>query len=241
MGLAQIQELMAHVYTDDAVRERFFADPQEVARRFGLTGDEFRQLQGVSERRVRFFAASLERKRLTAVRKLLPLTNLAIGPQFADLFRRHAASYSPRGHKRHRDDALAMAALIEQVALEGQLAPAPVAELVRYEAAKIKASDPMRLFTACWLGRPNGELAPSSGLASDAAVNRLCPAVVVWFRCWPNGRLRRVVLPLPRLWSRSSPRRSRDGHHGLSRRIKSVSRDVQLLRPDVDLTRVLHH
>jgi hypothetical protein len=148
---------------------------------------------------VRFFAASLERKRLTAVRKLLPLTNRAIGPQFADLFRRHAARYSPRGHKRHRDDALAMAALIERVALEGGLAPASVAQLVRYEAAQIEASDRMRLFTVCWLGRPNGELTPSSGLASDGAVNRLRPAVLVWFRCWLNGRLGRVVLPLPRL------------------------------------------
>jgi hypothetical protein len=205
MGLAQIQELMAHVYTDAAVRESFFADSQEVASRFGLTGDELGQLRGVSERRVRFFAASLERKRLTAVRKLLPLTNLAMGPQFADLFRLHAATYSARGHKRHRDDALAMAALIERVALEGRLAPASVADVVRYEAAQIKASDHMRLLTVCWLRRLNGELAPRSGLASEGAVNRLSPAVVVWLRCWPNGRLRRIVLPVPRLWSRCSP------------------------------------
>jgi hypothetical protein len=64
MGLAQIQQVLARLYTDAALRERFFADPQRTGAELGLDAGEVHQLAHLSVQQVTFFARSLQRKRL---------------------------------------------------------------------------------------------------------------------------------------------------------------------------------
>ncbi len=79
MGLARLQEVLAQLYTDAALRERFFADPQGVSEALGLQPEEAQQLTQLSAPQVDFFAESLKRKRLNEACKLLPLTRRVLG------------------------------------------------------------------------------------------------------------------------------------------------------------------
>lgn len=116
MGLAEVQALMAQLYTDAPLRERFFDDPTAVGLEFDLSGDEIRHLEHLSERQVGRFADALRGKRLHGVAKLLPLTREALGDRLHDLFQRYAGTYAPRGIRKHRDDALAFATDVERLA-----------------------------------------------------------------------------------------------------------------------------
>ncbi len=199
MGLAHVQQLLACIYTDPGIRDRFFSNPRVVGEAFGLTSEEARQLGRMSEPRARFYADSLRRKRFNGVRTLLPLTSRALGERFADLFERHAEEFTPRGHGKRREDALAFAAFLERPAGAEEVSSSLVAALARYEAAILKAADPTRRLTLCWLPGPVDGLVRQAERGAEAHPEPPRPAVALWFRPTPCSRLRRAVLSLPRL------------------------------------------
>jgi hypothetical protein len=199
MGLAQVQQLLACIYTDPGVRDRFFSNPRVVGEAFGLTSEEARQLGRMSEPRARSYADSLRRKRFNGVRKLLPLTGRALGRRFAELFERHAEAFTPRGHGKPRQDALAFAAFLERAASAGQIPSSLVAALARYEAANLQAADPARRLTLCWLPAPVDRLVRQAERGAEARAEPPRPAVALWFRPTPRSRLRQAILSLPRL------------------------------------------
>ena len=100
MGLAQIQRLLAQLYTDAALRERFLRDRQAVAEAFDLSAEEVHQVSQLSARQLTFFAHSLQRKPLNAVGKLLPLTKRALGDRSADLFAQNSVAFVPHGARK---------------------------------------------------------------------------------------------------------------------------------------------
>lgn len=203
MGLAQVQRLLAELYTDPALRERFFAEPQQVGAPYGLTADETHQLGQLPAKQVSFFASSLRRKRLNDVARLLPLTRRALGKTFARLFWRYADTFIPQGVKKQRQDALAFSSFVQRIARVQPVEPPRAVELLRYEAAWVRAAAP----GACLIVRRFQE--PISSLLRGAEPGKereeharsipTQPTIAFWFRPAPGSRLRHPVLSLPRL------------------------------------------
>ena len=106
MALTRIQPTLARLFTDAPFRASFFADPIAIGGSFGLEPSEASALSELAADTVEQFAASIRRKRLDDVRKVLPLIALARG----DAFDRHvpATIVGAARPERHRDDARAL-------------------------------------------------------------------------------------------------------------------------------------
>jgi hypothetical protein len=85
MGLADVQRVLAQLYTNTTLRERFLTNPQSVGQELGLEAAEIEQIVQLSEKQVARFAQSLHNKRLGEVYKLLPLPQSA-GKKIRDSF-----------------------------------------------------------------------------------------------------------------------------------------------------------
>ncbi|HVF29252.1 MAG TPA: hypothetical protein VM943_13480 [Pyrinomonadaceae bacterium] len=197
MGLAETQHVLARVYTDAAVREKFFADPQKAGEEFGLSFDEARQLARLAAPQVLLFAGSLRGKRLQAACELLPLTSRALGDRTASLFTEHAASYLPKGIKKHRDDAIAFAAFVEKNAGREDTLPEWIAEVARYERGWLEAADPARRLIVSLFRHHIAELTRAVAGGVEQPILTARPILACWLRLTPRGTVRHTVLPLP--------------------------------------------
>jgi hypothetical protein len=201
MGLAQSQRLQARLYTDAALRERFLADPRGVGASFGVEPEDAEQLSRLAVEQVERLARSLLHKRRGAAVKLLPRAHRALGEaRFAALFLRHAAGYVPSGVRKHGDDAVAFADFVARAVRGGEVQPAWVADLIRYEAAWLVTRDPDRRWTACRLRHSVGDLVRATFRGECAPGPR--PTLALWFRPSRSGRLWYLSLSMPRWWPR---------------------------------------
>ncbi|HLO85317.1 MAG TPA: hypothetical protein VK203_09935 [Nostocaceae cyanobacterium] len=116
MGLREIQQVLAQIYTNTELRKRFFANPQVVGLELGLSLDEVEYLTQLSQKDVNTFANSLKWKRLGEVREMLPRTAKVLGKDFNTLFWQYAETYLPTGIKKHRDDTIAFSNFILKTA-----------------------------------------------------------------------------------------------------------------------------
>jgi hypothetical protein len=196
VALADLQRLLAHVYTDDALRREFFAAPEVVAKRFGLSDDELSQVQPLSAGQVEYFAGAVRRKRLRAVARLLPLSHRALGPRFAALFADYASGSAPGRRPRQRQDAVAFAAYVERIARTEPLEPAWAAEQMRYEAAWVAMAEPGRRVLVRRLREPISARAPLAGAERPARARGR--GLAIWWRLSPDSRSGHLVLSVPR-------------------------------------------
>lgn len=199
MGLAEMQKALARLYTNAALRERFFNDPAAVARELGFGDEEARRLAELSPARIDSFARALHNKRLAQVAKLLPLSKRALGGPFSEAFRAFADTYVPAGTKKHLGDALAFAGHLEKLLRErkGQH-PRWALDLLRYEKARIKAADPRRRVVVCVFRHDISQLVRSLARKEDAAVFTR-PCVAVWARLRRGTTIRYAVYMVPEL------------------------------------------
>ncbi len=195
MGLAQMQRLLAQLYTDATLRERFLRDRQAVAEAFDLSAEEVHQVSQLSARQLTFFAHSLQRKRLNGVGKLLPVTKRTLGDRFADLFAQHATTFVPHGARKQRADAVKFAAYVEEIARRDGFEPPWVVELLRYEAARLTAADPLSRCTIRWFRRPIGTLVRQVRQGDRVPSSLTRPTIALWFRVSPRHRLWHIILP----------------------------------------------
>jgi hypothetical protein len=193
MGLTEVQRLLARLYTDAELRERFFVEPGQVGEAFGLTTDEAYRLAQLSAQQVGRFAASLQRKRLNGVARLLPLTRRALGERFDELFQHHADAYLPVGRRKQREDALTFCAFLARAAREVELNPAWVLDVARYEAAKLRSAE--QPVTVCAMRHTVPVLMRGSeeGALLSLPVR---PTLVVWLRFSRRSRPWQLRLPL---------------------------------------------
>lgn len=133
MGLAEIQNALARLYTDAELRERFFEDAKSVGREFGLNDEEINQLSKISSDELSFFSDSLLWKRLNEVEKLLPLTKKMLSEDFKDLFQSFAPTHNSTEIKKHLDDAIAFSKFLERKIQIGWQV-----DLIRFEAARLE-------------------------------------------------------------------------------------------------------
>lgn len=193
MGLAETQRLLAQLYTDGALRQRFFADPASVGGEWSLSPDDLRSLSGLSSSQVDLFSRSLQAKRLGEIRKLLPQTCRALGLHTVPLFRQFGDTFVPSGLHKHRVDALAFAAFLETLPPEEIALPLWLPDLLRYEAAWLTASDPNCRLHFCKTRRDI--FAVRQGLNAEKVPEMTRrPALALWWRFSPSGRLRHKIL-----------------------------------------------
>jgi hypothetical protein len=195
MGLAETQNALARIYTDNALRERFFADPQTVGLELGLRSDEAEQLARISAQKAAHFAASLLNKRIHEVAKLLPLSSRLLGQQFRKLFRDYAATHLPVGAKKHLEDAIGFAAFAERSPLIEHSTPLWASELLAYEREFLRAGEPKPYLRWRRFRYPVHDIARrlSKGEQVDPQLEAR-PVLLLWFRLSKNGGLRHRVI-----------------------------------------------
>lgn len=196
MALAELQAVLARLYTDPVFRERFRTQPQQLSQEWGLTSSEMAHLQSLSDERLDFFAASLQQKRLRAVRKLLPQTAGLLGPAFDAQFQTFAAGYVPSGIHKHPLDALQFAAFLQ--AQKHHLPPQPIyfATLLDYEALQLKLNHAPQNFH--WRRFQY----PVWNLEALKLEKTMPPLICLWFRRQARHPWKQIrfVAPSPLQW-----------------------------------------
>jgi hypothetical protein len=189
MGLAQVQSMLARLYVDPALRERFFADPAAVGRELGLDAGEAQELASIPRRQVEQFADSLRRKRRDQVRRVVPMAARALGPRFPGVFERYATESTPRGSKADLDDAVAFVEALRRWADEVE--PPWAVDLARYELAWRQAARASRVPIVRMFRFPVAKLARGQ----ESVVPRTTFAL--WWRPMRLGRIRHLVIGIP--------------------------------------------
>lgn len=199
MGLAQVQSFLAELYTDAALRDRYFAETAMVSEQYGLSSEETHQIRQMSAEQVDFFAGSLQRKRLNGVASLLPLSRRALGERFTELFTEFSGTFLPFGTNKQRKDARAFAIFVERLAQERQIGPRWVLELMRYEAAELAATDPTSHCVIRWFHEPLSTLVRRSAEFAPPLTDASRATLAIWWRISPGSRLGHISLSFPRL------------------------------------------
>lgn len=137
MALVHIQSLLARIYTDAPLRQRFLLNPDDVAREYHLEDFEIKQIMTLSKSQVENFAVSLIYKRLGEIRKKLFLTARLLGKKFPRLFFEYAKKSSPRGVKKHLKDTFLFTQYIKRMADKEEVPPW-ILEVMQYEVNGMK-------------------------------------------------------------------------------------------------------
>jgi hypothetical protein len=185
MALADVQAVLARLFTDASFRACFFADPVAVGRANGLDPADAQRLAALSREEVVGFAATLRRKRAVDVRKVLPLTARALGDKFRDHLLPVTAGAPRPG--RHRDDARALVDHLGRMARSARLEPPWAGDLARYELTFGEALHRCAGIMVRQFRYPVGRLA--TAILGGAPMPEVEPSMTVgiWLR-WPGRR-----------------------------------------------------
>jgi hypothetical protein len=186
-NLAKVQAVLARLFTDAPFCAAFFDDPAAAGRSCGLDPAEARTLAELSRDEVDGFAATLTRKRISDVGKVLPLTARVLGTAFGGHVRPALAGAARPG--RHRDDARAVADRLRRLASDGALEPPWAADLARYEAAFSDAARRRVCVLVTGFRFPIARLATAifHGAPVAAADEKPRMTIGLWLR-WPGRR-----------------------------------------------------
>lgn len=109
MGLIELQNAMARLFTDERYQQQLVNDPLSTGAESGLTAEEIESLMTLAKEAIPAFSHSLLRKRFGEVRRLLPASSAILGAKNWPLFRDFAANHPTTGCHRHRQDAIEFA------------------------------------------------------------------------------------------------------------------------------------
>ena len=193
MGLAEVQGALARLYVDSNLRDRFFTNPAAVGAELGLDSEEALSLARVPRRQVDQFAESLRRKRRDQVRRVVPITARALGPEYAASFERYVNEAPPRGSKADLEDAAGFVAALCRWA--NQVEPPWAVDLARYElawrqAARVGRIPIVRMFRFA-----------VANLATRREPEPVAPRTTLacWWRPTRRGVVRHIAMAMPRL------------------------------------------
>jgi hypothetical protein len=181
MSLAEVQNLLARLYTDKVLRQKFLSAPEKTGREFNLTEKEIAELAAVLPAELDFFSESLLFKRLREVEKLLPRTKQILSEDFEKYFREFSNSFLPTSIKKHLEDAVQFADFL----LKQELKSAWLKDLIRYEQANLIFNGFGKKFL---LRRFNFNIKEISRKSAQAQRK---PSVAVWLRI--GGKTRHFV------------------------------------------------
>src|SRR2546423_15563380 len=97
MGLSEIEQILARLSADEALRERFVNDPMTLGRELGLSAAESRQLKREAASRFDSFAKSTSERRFVEIGKLLPLSHRVLGGGVHGALYRQVTADQPGG------------------------------------------------------------------------------------------------------------------------------------------------
>jgi len=163
VGLIEVQHVLARLYTDGSLREQFLADPESVGKGLGISADEARQL-AEARASIRYFARSLQVKRLGEAGRFLPATRRALGVRYGPLFLKYADTPPPTGPRKLQEDALRF---VRFLATHPEPGFEPwLLELARFEAAWIDARAPAPRLLVRFFRWPVQRLVQEDGTAT---------------------------------------------------------------------------
>ena len=214
MPLAEeIEQILARLSADAALRERFVNDPATLARELGLTEAASRQLTREAAARFDSFAAQPRDRRLVEMGKLLPLTQSVLQGRFAAHFRHYAAAHEPGGIERLFGDALDFAGYLEGRLREERVGSGWTLDLLRYEKARLKAADPDRRLVFALFRHDISRLVRSVARRQEPPEVVRRPALAVWWRAKRHTPVRYAVYGAPKLF-RSGARPASEATRG---------------------------
>jgi hypothetical protein len=202
LGLAEVQQLLARLYTDAELRQRFFVDPLGVSRELGLSAEEARYMAQLPPTQVTTFADSLLSKRLLGVGKLLPLTRRVLSERFTAHFRRFASTHDYDGHTQYLGDALEFAKYLEARLREERLGQGWTLDLLRFERARVKAADPSCRCVARYFRHDISRLVRSVARKEETPVATRRSTVAIWWRPQHRGMVRYAVFAAPEFFKK---------------------------------------
>jgi hypothetical protein len=196
MGLADVQNVMAQLFIDRAIRSQFFDDPAAIGAKLGLSAAEAQCLAQVSQCQFEHFGHSLVRKRSDQVRRSLPNTARVLGAEFTSLFDRYINEARPRGSRALLDDAVDFVAALERA--KGSLQPEWIVDLARYELAWRCSARPGHRVIVRRFRFPISRITG----ARDPGPIASRPTLAIWWRPPWRKWVRHVVITAPESWFR---------------------------------------
>ena len=202
MGLAEIEQILARLSADEALRERFVNDPVALGRELGLSAAESRQLKREAASRFDSFAKSTSERRFVEISKLLPLSHRVLGGRFNAHFNRYIASHKQGGIERLFGDALDFADYLAEKLREERVGSGWTLELLRYERARVKAADPNRRLVVAVFRHDISRLVRSVARRDEqpAVVRRA--TVAAWWRSRRHAPVRYAVFAAPKFFGK---------------------------------------
>lgn len=203
--MAEIENILARLTTDEELRRRFVDDPFALGRELGLSAPESRQLRRAAATRFDSFAETARDLRFVEIGKLFPLTRRVLSARFAAHFKQFAAAHPGGGSiARLFGDALDFADYLERRLREERLGAGWVLDLLRYERTRLKAADPARRVVVSLFRHDISQLVRSVARREEPSVTPRRPTVAVWWRPRPRGTVRYAVFAAPRFFGRKA-------------------------------------
>jgi hypothetical protein len=184
MGLLQLQQALAKIYTDTASREKFLDPSPTIDRELELSEKETQYLTKISSQQVNLFATSLKRKRLGQIRKLLPLTSKCLEKDFSQLFWQYSETYIPQGLKKHQQDAIEFTNFIEK-----KLDRNWIIDVLRYERSWLTMETFDRLFFVCRFNYAIAPLIESLQQSENELITTQRLTFAIWFRLSDRSKI----------------------------------------------------
>lgn len=143
MTLQDQQNFMARLFTDEALREAFFDDPEKASAHNRLSAEDISMIKGIVKDDLDFFAKSLVNKRIQEAGKLLPFTLQALGKRnFADSFKKFAPGYNTHSIKKHLDDSIEFCGFL----MERELSQRWLSDAIKFDQANLLFNSGRRRF-----------------------------------------------------------------------------------------------
>ena len=197
--MSEIEHILERLSGDEELRRRFVDDPFALGRELGLSVSGARQLKREAAARFDSFAATERDRRLVEMRKLFPLTQRVLSGRFATHFKDYAAAHPAGGIARLFGDAFDFARYLDARLIEERVGPGWVLDLLRYEKARLRASDPARRFVGAYFRHDISRLVRSVMRREEPPAANRRATVAVWWRPQRRGTVRYAVFGVPQL------------------------------------------
>ncbi len=203
MGLAEVEQILTQLTTDEALRERFVHDPLVVGREMGLSAGETRQVARAAAARIDSYSATRKGRRLLELSKLLPLTQRVLTDRFSAHFQSFAAGHPAVGARQLLEDAQDFASYLEGRLREERMGPGWTLDLLRFEKARLKAADPSCRWVARDFRPDISRLVRSVARREETPTAARRSTVAVWWRARRRAPVRYAVFAAPEIFKRS--------------------------------------
>ena len=206
--MAEIENILARLSSDEELRRRFVDDPFALGRELGLSASESRRLKRAAAARFNSFVTTERDRHFVEISKLFPLTKGVLSVRFAAHFERFAATHPWGGVGRLLGDALDFADYLDERLREERVGAGWVLDLLRYEKARLKAADPARRVVVSLFRHDISRLVRSVARRELTPTPARRPTVAVWWRPQRRGTVRYAVFTAPQLFGRSKSHES---------------------------------